>query len=494
MGRSKSCSEASILRARLRLLLSKTMKGSEGYDKMNFVRNRLSKMHLDGPLTSSDEQAEVLSFKSCFAEHKSPPSTFKLPKEKCDGGTSKMPPKLHLETIKVSAPKTVRSLEMKYLESETSTRSFVQLPTGLATNNVLVSKKQIVIRGIDNDQNTLGRDISLDNIVKIRVLGRGASGKVEVSLHIPTMRVMALKHINICNKDRRHQFLKEIKSFSKFRHKNIVSCLGGYFDDPNIVIALQYNNLGSLHMVVKSWGAMKEPLLRSVTHQILEGLHYVHSRGIIHRDLKPENILVHSNGVIQIADFGLATELKDGAMTSKCLGTRWILSPERLANEKYSFKADVWSFGLVVMFCAENKCPVPLEYWKLVNVVSETAPSLDPREFSPALCSFVDRCLELDPNCRATTEELLSHEFFSEQPLASIRLFDKKAKMSQHGDLLLDATEGILKWISAQDSTYRSSVLRKLPEEKITEAAETLGVNPGNFKKAISIITQSGFV
>ena len=85
-------------------------------------------------------------------------------------------------------------------------------------------------------------------------------------------------------------------------------------------------------------------------HQLLSGLHYCHLNNILHRDLKLSNLLVSNNGVVKIADFGLARRWVDKAvpLTSTVI-TQWYRPPELLLQcRDYGTKADMWSVGCIL--------------------------------------------------------------------------------------------------------------------------------------------------
>lgn len=244
------------------------------------------------------------------------------------------------------------------------------------------------------------------------------------------MQLVALKKINIYSRSNRHQLDKELTAFAKVQHPNIVGCLGGFLEEGRIVMALEYMNMGSLESVVENVGILPEPCIWAVAKQILLGLAHLHDVQILHRDLKPENVLVMCTGVVKISDFGLAKELagEDNNFTSTMLGTRWILSPERATNERYTFSADIWSFGMSLIYCAAGDIPIPTDYWKMLECITMKAPSLDETIFSNSLCSFVDGCLTLDPAKRATARMLLENKSVSTSSLIPLQKFLTKSQ------------------------------------------------------------------
>ena len=79
------------------------------------------------------------------------------------------------------------------------------------------------------------------------------------------------------------------------------------------------------------------------------GLKHMHDRRLLHRDIKGENIFRTKQDFLKLGDFGISKLLSHTkALVSSEVGTRYFMSPEVFKGERYSFKADVWSLGVLL--------------------------------------------------------------------------------------------------------------------------------------------------
>lgn len=111
--------------------------------------------------------------------------------------------------------------------------------------------------------------------------------------------------------------------------------------------------------------------IKSYMQQLLSGLEHCHERGILHRDIKGSNLLIDRNGVLKIADFGLANTFNPKPklpLTSRVV-TLWYRAPELLlGSTDYGVGVDLWSAGclLAEMFAGRPIMPGRTEVKKLI--------------------------------------------------------------------------------------------------------------------------------
>lgn len=125
--------------------------------------------------------------------------------------------------------------------------------------------------------------------------------------------------------------------------------------DRQIAIVLEYVECGSLQELIKRHGGcFTETIVAVYIKQVLRGLEYLHGKNVIHRDIKGANILTTKEGIVKVADFGVATRLDDEPSNNKMpssafAGTPYWMAPEVIEmRENITTACDIWSLGCTV--------------------------------------------------------------------------------------------------------------------------------------------------
>ncbi|KAK9119791.1 hypothetical protein Scep_017884 [Stephania cephalantha] len=282
-------------------------------------------------------------------------------------------------------------------------------------------------------------------------IGSGASSVVQRAIHIPTHRIIALKKINIFEKEKRQQLLNEIRTLCEAPfYQGLVEFHGAFYtaDSGQISIALEYMDGGSLADVLCVQKCIPEDVLSCMVRKLLHGLSYLHGeRHLVHRDIKPANLLINLKGEPKITDFGISAGLENSvAMCATFVGTVTYMSPERIRNENYSYPADIWSLGLALFECGTGEFPYtandgPVNL--MLQILYDPSPSPSKESFSPEFCSFIDACLLKEADARPTAEQLLSHPFIKKYEDAKLdlaafvqKIFNPTQRMKDLADML----------------------------------------------------------
>ncbi|KAL6636864.1 hypothetical protein ACP70R_024436 [Stipagrostis hirtigluma subsp. patula] len=257
---------------------------------------------------------------------------------------------------------------------------------------------------------------------KGKLLGSGTFGCVYEASNRHTGALCAMKEVNIIPDDAKSaeslkQLEQEIKFLSQFKHENIVQYYGSETIEDRFYIYLEYVHPGSIHKYVhKHCGSLTESVIRNFTRHILKGLAFLHSQKIMHRDIKGANLLVDINGVVKLADFGMAKHLSTAAPNLSLKGTPYWMAPEvvRATLDKsvgYDLAVDIWSLGCTIIEMFTGKPPWSgLEGPAAMFKVLRTDPPI-PDNLSPEGKDFLRCCFKRNPAERPTASMLLEHPF-----------------------------------------------------------------------------------
>jgi hypothetical protein len=147
-------------------------------------------------------------------------------------------------------------------------------------------------------------------------VGRGAYGNVYQALNKTTGTFAAVKVIPAPYEDaesERHmaKILSEIQFLESCVHPNIVRYYEAIRFHNSFYIFTEFMESKSIQHILQQYGTFDESLTRTYLKQILSGLGYLHERGVIHRDVKGANVLVAKDGLVKLADFGVALQVRD---------------------------------------------------------------------------------------------------------------------------------------------------------------------------------------
>lgn len=205
------------------------------------------------------------------------------------------------------------------------------------------------------------------------------------------------------------RFIQEYALLAQIDHLNVARIHRQDFSAGNAYIAMEYFPLGDLR------SRMRRPLDAGVAlyylKQIAAGLEAIHQVGIVHRDLKPDNIMLRQDGIVAIADFGIAKQVSmhiTDTGAGEIVGTPYYLSPEQVLGKPVDARSDIYSLGVLAyeMFVGDKPYRAPTAEALLdlhVHAAVPTLPAAHAR-FQPVL----DRMMAKDPAKRfATATEVL---------------------------------------------------------------------------------------
>lgn len=182
-------------------------------------------------------------------------------------------------------------------------------------------------------------------------LGEGTYGVVYKARDVQTDEIVALKRIRLEVEDEGipSTALREISLLRELTHKNIVDLKDCIQEDGRLYLVFEFLERDLKKYMESTKGLLEPALVRSYMFQLCRGLAFCHARGIMHRDLKPQNLLVTKDGLLKIADFGLARAFSPPLrpLTHEVV-TLWYRPPEILLGaQSYSPPMDIWAVGTI---------------------------------------------------------------------------------------------------------------------------------------------------
>uniref|UniRef100_A0A5B7AB81 Protein kinase domain-containing protein n=1 Tax=Davidia involucrata TaxID=16924 RepID=A0A5B7AB81_DAVIN len=293
-----------------------------------------------------------------------------------------------------------------------------------------------------------------DSFEKIDKIGQGTYSNVYKAKDTITGKIVALKKVRFDNLEPESvKFMaREIIILRRLDHPNVIKLEGLVTSrmSCSLYLVFEYMEHDLAGLAASPGIKFTEPQVKCYVHQLLSGLEHCHSRGVLHRDIKGSNLLLDNEGILRIADFGLATIFDPNnkhPMTSRVV-TLWYRPPELLLGATdYGVGIDLWSAGCILAELLAGKPIMPArteveqlhkiyklcgspsdEYWKKSKLPNATL--FKPREpykrcisetfknFPPSSLPLIETLLAIDPAERKTATDALRSDFFTTEPFA----------------------------------------------------------------------------
>jgi serine/threonine-protein kinase len=186
-------------------------------------------------------------------------------------------------------------------------------------------------------------------------LGRGGMGAVYLAEQPGLGREVAIKELiqsAATDPTALKRFLQEAQVMARTSHPNLVQVHDLELSGDANYIVLEFIRGKSLRDWINR-GPIPPPQVFAVMHGVLQALDYAHKHAIVHRDMKPENVLLSDDGMVKVADFGIARLTDDTGVggtatkTGTTVGTPQYMSPEQVASSKVDGRSDLYSAGIM---------------------------------------------------------------------------------------------------------------------------------------------------
>ena len=206
------------------------------------------------------------------------------------------------------------------------------------------------------------------------------------------------------------RFEQEAQILARLQHPNVITVFDTGVDDGDRFIVMELVEGPTLRDLLDAEGRLAPERAGEIASRVASALGFAHDQGVIHRDVKPSNVLLSTEGVVKLADMGIARLLSPEALTAtlSVRGTAGYISPEQVRGDRVDPRADLYSLGCVLFEMLTGRTPFEGDLAALSYAHTHT-PAPRVRSINPAVPAAMDELvaamLEKDPAHRPQTGE-----------------------------------------------------------------------------------------
>ena len=279
-------------------------------------------------------------------------------------------------------------------------------PSAQSLTQLLITNEYVTERQLNRLRARMEADRKDQRIPGFKVtgkLGAGAMATVYKAKQLSLDRTVAIKilprkYANDAAFIKR--FYDEGRSAAQLNHPNIVQAFDVGNAEDIYYFVMEYVDGGTVHDVIAKNKRYEEREAIDVAIQVAEALQHAHERGLVHRDVKPKNLMITRQGVVKLADMGLARAISDkeaaDAEKGKAFGTPYYISPEQIQGDRdIGPQADIYSLGATLYHMVTGSVPFEGSSPQAVMSKHMRAALVPPDHVNPKLSAGISEIIEM---------------------------------------------------------------------------------------------------
>jgi serine/threonine-protein kinase len=312
-------------------------------------------------------------------------------------------------------------------------------------------------------------------------VGSGGMGTVYKARQLSMDRVVALKVLNekySANKEFVDRFIREARAAGKLNHPNVIHVHDTSKANNRHYFSMEYVDGFPVKELLRIHGKLDAKRSVDIALQTAKALEFAHENGIVHRDVKPDNIMLSKDGVVKIADLGIAKSFEEAGLAEgltkdprRVMGTPHYMAPEQALGKEIDHRVDVYALGATLYHLLTGHTPFSgsTAHEVIKAHIQESLPPI--QEFSPdvpdALCFVVERMMAKLPEKRYPNMTRLVED---------LERFQKGAAVE-------------IERVPEGDSTIQPAVKGELPKARKKERTDEIGTGVYSpIRKALTYI------
>jgi len=195
-------------------------------------------------------------------------------------------------------------------------------------------------------------------------IGSGGMGAVYKARQLSMDRIVALKVLNerySSNPEFRERFVREAQAAGQLNHPNVIHVHDISSANGRHYFSMEYVDGPSVKELLHTEKRIEVNRALDITLQAAKALEFAHENKIVHRDVKPDNIMLTKEGIVKLADLGIAKTFEEKQATERerrrVMGTPHYMAPEQALGKAIDLRVDIYSLGATLYHMLTGKTP-----------------------------------------------------------------------------------------------------------------------------------------